>query len=109
MARACVEASGRGGVGGGSVRCCSGLRSNEPRFFSPGGGATGASDRRSGCSHELALSPACGGDPCALNMGRAIETSTFAASPTPSIGTIFLGLVSAILARSSPTTGTRSS
>lgn len=51
----------------------------------------------------MSFSPARGGHPSALNMGGTIKTSTFAASPTPSIGTIFLCLVSTILARGSAT------
>lgn len=75
-----------------------GLRGDESRFLGAGVGTGGPGDS-SRCRHDLTLAAAGGRNPSALDVGSAIEASTFATSSAPAMAAIFLGLVSTVLAR----------
>ena len=105
MTRTSIKASWRSCIGSGSMRCCSSLWSDEPRFLSTGGGPWRACSG-SGGDHELSLSPPSGRNPCALDVSSAIKTTAFAAGSAPAMTAVFLGLISTVLARR-PTRGCR--
>lgn len=98
MARAGVEASRRGGVGGGSVGGGGGLGSAADAGFLGAGSGLGRAGGGSVAAHELALAAASGRNPCAFHVRCAIVASTFTTSSASAMRAVFLRLVSAILA-----------
>ncbi|XP_020113328.1 uncharacterized protein LOC109727583 [Ananas comosus] len=93
-----VEAAGRGGVGGGGVGGGGGLGRDEARLLGAGGRGGAAGAEAGGGGELLALAAAGGGDPRALDVGRAVEAAALAARPAAPVGAVLLRLVAAILA-----------
>jgi len=99
-----VEASWRGGVGGGRVRG-GGLRREEAGLLGRGhgDGCRGGSGGGGRCGARggelLAFTAARGGDPGALDVRGAVEAAALAAGAAPVVAAVLLRLVAAVLAR----------